>query len=62
MASGPKTQWVACPDCDAETVAVLPPESDIVEDPERSDGKVWVNCWACGERFLVHYRTGIEDH
>lgn len=62
VVSGPKTQWVACPYCDAETVAVLPPDSDIVEDAERADGKVWVNCWDCSERFLVRYRTGTDAH
>lgn len=62
MVSGPKTQWVACRRCGAETVAVLPPDSDIVEDTDRSDGKVWVNCWDCGERFLVRYRIQTGDN
>lgn len=60
MTNGPETQWVTCQDCGAETVAVIPAASNVVDDADRSDGKVWVNCWDCGERFLVHYRTGTE--
>lgn len=61
MPREPKGDWVTCPDCGAEAVAVLPPHGVLVEDEERADGKVWVNCRACGERFLAYFRTDADD-
>lgn len=37
-------------------LAVVPRDGTITESPERADGKVWVTCRHCEERFLVHYR------
>lgn len=61
MNDGPTTEWVRCDHCEAEAVAVLPPNSTTVRDGDRSDGKAWVNCWDCDDRFLVYYERNGPD-
>lgn len=48
---------MTCPDCETEAVAVLPPDGVLVRDEGDADGKVWVNCRECRERFLTYFRT-----
>lgn len=57
MPERPTEKWVICPECNAEAITVVPKHSEIVESEETADGKAWVSCWTCGERFLVYYRT-----
>lgn len=53
----PVTLTVACERCErASAYATVPSDADVVDDPERGDGKVWANCHACDETFLVHFR------
>lgn len=56
MQNRPIGGWTNCPDCGSESVAVIPPATELVADEEDADGKVWVNCWECDERFLAYYR------
>ena len=57
MVNPPGGVGVICPVCGSSARAIVPQGSDFVEEEEQADGKVWVNCKECGERFLVHYRT-----
>lgn len=57
MAKGPVGKWVNCPECNAIAYAIITENSEIVDDEEMADGRVWVNCHDCGERFLAYYRT-----
>lgn len=55
MPKRPNPEWVRCPECGADAVAVIP-EGEVVEDEVDADGKVWANCHECGAGFLVYYR------
>ena len=57
MSEPPKSQWVRCPECGANAVAVIPSDSEIEECEEDANGKAVVHCRTCGEEFLVYYRT-----
>lgn len=56
MADGPTGRMVHCPECSDEAMAILPPKSRTVSSEETADGKVWVTCRSCGNRFLVYYQ------
>lgn len=56
MGDGPTDRWVDCPECGAEAIAVVPKMSRIVTSEETADGKVWVNCRSCENRFLAYYQ------
>lgn len=60
VSPGPTSQPVPCRNCGASAFALIPAHSRIVDDEESADGKVWVNCNSCDERFLVYYRTDAE--
>lgn len=57
MNDRPVGKDVPCPECDEFASAIVPKGSEIVEEGDGFDGKVWVNCLNCGARFLVYYRT-----
>lgn len=57
MSNPPVGKSVNCPECNALVFAIIPQGSTIVERETKADGKAWVNCHACGNRFLIHYRT-----
>lgn len=46
-----------CANCSESTFAVIPADSRVVPDEDAADGKVWVDCDSCDDRFLVYYRT-----
>lgn len=47
---------VRCPSCDAQAIAIIPEDGELVDREEDSDGKVRVNCPECGTLFLAHFR------
>lgn len=57
MNDGPVGKDVPCPECGEFASAIVPAGSEIVEEDDEFDEKVWVNCHTCGARFLVYYRT-----
>lgn len=61
MSGPPKARDVACPNCDAMALAVIPAGNEVVHSEEESDGKVWANCRSCDDQFLVFYREQTED-
>lgn len=57
MSDAPVGRPTTCPACNADVMAIIPEKNGVlVDDEENADGKVWVNCHNCGERFLRHYR------
>ena len=57
MSDQPVGKSIPCPVCATTTHAIVPAESTIVPEEEHYDGKVWVNCHTCGDRFLVYYES-----
>lgn len=58
MTGPPIGVWTTCPQCNTDTVAIIPVESGtIVEQTNDPDGKVRVNCNECGEQFFRYYRA-----
>lgn len=53
----PTGKLVTCPSCNADVYAIVPKATTIVDGDETVDGKVWVNCLDCQNRFLVYYQT-----
>lgn len=53
----PVEKRVVCPSCGADAFAVVPQGTEVVDDNEASDGKVWVNCLDCENRFIAHYQN-----
>lgn len=60
MSEPPTGKYIPCPECDETATAVIPANGDIVETAAEADGKVWVTCFECDGRFLVHFRTTGE--
>jgi uncharacterized protein with PIN domain len=56
MSEPPKGQITRCPECNAEAMAIIPQNSFLIKSEENADGKVWVNCRECGERFLAYFQ------
>lgn len=57
MTSGsPKGERVTCPECGEAAYAVIPDDCRLT-DEATADGKVWVNCRHCGNRFLAYYEA-----
>lgn len=56
MSEQPTGRDVECPSCGTKTTAVVPKNSEIVDQEENAGRKSWVDCLTCGERFLIHYR------
>jgi len=56
----PKSEWVRCPECNAQAVALIPRDSTTVEDKDESDGKARVNCPECGNHFLVLFKSRTQ--
>lgn len=52
----PKGERTPCPECGESTYAVIPEDGSLT-DEGAADGKVWVNCRHCGNRFLAYYET-----
>ena len=57
VSNPPVGKNVVCPECNAEAMALVPKGSAIVKREGNADGKVWVTCETCGNRFLVHFQT-----
>lgn len=57
MGTPPSGLSTICPTCGRSVWAIVPQGSELVEEEEHADGKVWTNCHECGKRFLVYYRT-----
>lgn len=57
MNNPPSGKSVVCPKCNGEAIAIVPEGAEIVAQEENADGKVWVDCPSCGNRFLVYYRV-----
>lgn len=55
-AKEPVEKRVTCPSCNDHAFAVVPKDTVVVDDSEATDGKVWVNCLHCENRFVVSYR------
>lgn len=47
---------VSCPECDSDAFAIIPEDGEIVQQEGDADGKVWVNCFTCSNRFLSHFQ------
>ena len=56
MNNPPSGKTVVCPNCSEEAIAVVPQGSEIVTQEGNGDGKVWVDCRICENRFLVYYQ------
>ena len=57
VSSPPVVKDVVCPECNTEAMALVPKGSAIVKQEGNADGKVWVTCKTCGNRFLVYFQT-----
>ena len=58
MGNPPTGKSIVCPECNESVMAIVPKGSTIAEREENADGKVRVNCPACGTRFLAYFRFG----
>lgn len=56
-ADEPIAKQLTCPSCNADAFAIVPKQTTIVSGDETVDGKVWVNCVGCENRFLVYYQN-----
>lgn len=57
MPREPKGEWVTCPDCETEAVAVLPPDGVLVRDEGDADGKVWSTAGSAASGSSLYFRT-----
>ncbi|AGB34127.1 hypothetical protein Natpe_4437 (plasmid) [Natrinema pellirubrum DSM 15624] len=56
MSKPPTGQSARCPEFNAEAMAIIPQNSFLIKSEENADGKAWVNCRECGERFLAFFQ------
>lgn len=59
--AGPKGATTICPNCGSQAIAMIPAQTKLVDDRERSDGTVRVNCMECTERFRAYFREKGEN-
>lgn len=56
VSKSPTEKSVLCPACNARATAVVPKNGSIVDREADADGKVWTNCYECGERFITYFQ------
>ncbi|MFC7138515.1 hypothetical protein ACFQMA_01540 [Halosimplex aquaticum] len=57
----PIGKLVTCLQCDSDAHAIVLRKTVIVSQDAETDGKVWVDCFDCGNGFLVHNQMKSAD-